>query len=59
MKRNIRGYKIADKYYKAAMKRANENGNKLAQMIEGYVFEYGSGALVPAYHPPKQKKSKK
>lgn len=43
MKRKVRGYKIADKPYLRAKKKAK---GKLSTMIEGWVTEYGSGAEV-------------
>lgn len=42
-KRNTRTYKIKDKPYNKAKKKA---GGKLSTMIEGWVTEYGNGAQV-------------
>lgn len=42
-KRNVRGYKITDKRYKAAMRRAYKDGIPLATYIEMFVTLIGEG----------------
>ena len=43
-KRKVRGYKITDKAYLKAMKRAAREKVKLAQLIEKMVVGYGEGS---------------
>jgi len=42
-KRNVRGYKISDKRYRAAMKRAKKDDIPLATYIEMFVTLLGEG----------------
>ncbi len=44
-KRKARAYKIADKPYKKAMRRAKKDKVKLASMVEDFVFAYAEGAV--------------
>jgi len=41
-KRYPRAYKIADRYYDKAMRKAQKNNKHLAQLIEDFVINYGS-----------------
>ena len=41
-KRKVRGYKINDKFYDKAMKRANKEKLSLATLIEVWVISYGN-----------------
>lgn len=43
-KRKVRAYKIADKPYEKAMKRASRNKQHLANIIEAFVTDYSEGA---------------
>lgn len=45
-KRKARAYKIADKPYERAMKRAGKEKGSLATIIEDWVIMYGEGAKV-------------
>lgn len=42
-KRNVRAYKIADKPYEKAKKRATRNKSNLATIIEAFVTDYSEG----------------
>jgi hypothetical protein len=42
-KRKLRGYKVADKPYIKAMKRANKEKESLATLIEQFVIRYSLG----------------
>lgn len=45
-KRKVRGYKISDKPYLVAMKRAKKNGSPLASLIEKWVTDFGKDAPI-------------
>lgn len=50
IKRNVRGYKIADKYYDKAMKVAQKKWKKpLANIIEQFVIDVSAGNIRPNY----------
>lgn len=41
-KRKPRAYKISDKYYTKAMRKAQKNNKHLANLIEDFVINYGT-----------------
>lgn len=45
-KRNVRGYKVKDKYYNKAMKRAQKENGTVANLIENVIIGYASGMNV-------------
>jgi hypothetical protein len=44
LKRNPRTYKIADKHYKDALRRAKKDGRKVSRIAEEVIMAYGNGA---------------
>ncbi len=44
LKRNPRSYKIADKHYKNAIRRAKKDGRKVSRIAEEVIMAYADGA---------------
>lgn len=52
-KRKVKGYKISDKVYRKAMRRATKGKFALASLIETWVSVYAEGGRVETFPPVK------
>jgi len=52
-KRNARSYKIADKTYRKAMRKAKKDKTTLAVLIESYVVAYSKDMAITYWMPYK------